>query len=217
MKKEKVVIFDWGGVIESHKEGEYNWHSAIETIIRKLTNNKVNSDIIKLWNNCWNLKDGYKISETSNLEDIHHWFNNIKNTFNIDCSFESFINVYKEEHMKVDYYKEVVEYAHSLKDKCKIAILSNLSYLDKERIDMQVNLNMFDYVWLSFDLKCRKPDEIIYEKVEADLKYENKNILFIDDTLTNIEIAKKRGWNTCHAFGYELDKIKESIESFLSK
>lgn len=119
--------------------------------------------------------------------------------------------------MKVDYYKEVVEYAHSLKDKCKIGILSNLSYLDKERIDRQVNLNMFDYVWLSFDLKCRKPDEIIYEKVEVDLKCENKNILFIDDTLVNIEIAKKRGWNTCHASGYELDKIKESVEAFLNK
>ena len=215
MKQEKVVIFDWGGVIESHKEGEYNWHSAIEAIIKRLTNNKVNSDIIKLWNNCWTLKDGQKISETSNLDDINYWFNNIKNKFNIDCSFENFINVYKEEYMKVYYYKEVVEYAHSLKDKCKIGILSNLSYLDKGRIDMQVNLNMFDYVWLSFDLKCRKPDEIIYEKVEATLKYENKNILFIDDTLVNIETAKKRGWNTCHASGYELDKIKESVEHFL--
>lgn len=72
MKQEKVVIFDWGGVIESHKEGEYNWHSVIETIIKRLTNNKVNSDIIKLWSNCWTLKDGQKISETSNLDDINY-------------------------------------------------------------------------------------------------------------------------------------------------
>ena len=26
--KDKIVIFDWGGIVESHKEGEYNSNKA---------------------------------------------------------------------------------------------------------------------------------------------------------------------------------------------
>lgn len=115
----------------------------------------------------------------------------------------------------IDCYKDVVEYAHSLKEKCKIGILSNLSYLDKQRLDKQVNIKQFDFVWLSFELKCRKPDEKIYRIVEEDCKIKPENILFIDDSKENIETAKKLGWNTCNAYGYELDKIKEKVEKFL--
>lgn len=215
MKQEKIVIFDWGGVIESHKEGEYNFLIAIESIIKRFNNNIDSYDIIKLWESCDFVSDNRQISETANIEEIMLWFNNIKTKFNLKCTFEEFCNIYQEEYMKVHHYKDVVDYAHSLKDKCKIGILSNLGYLDKERIDKQVNLSMFDYVWLSFDLGCCKPDEIIYKKVEKDLELDTNNILFIDDNLENIEIAKKRGWNTCQAFGYELDKIKESVDNFL--
>ena len=217
MKSEKLVIFDWGGVIESHRKTEHNYLSAIECIIKRLTDDYPDCDIIKLWNSCNFISNGHLISETSNPDEIKFWFNNIKIKFNLKCTFQEFCDVYNEEYNKVHYYKDVVAYAHSLKDRCKIGILSNLGYLDKDRIDMQVNLNKFDYVYLSFDLECRKPDEIIYEKVEKDLKYDKGNILFIDDTSENIEVARKRGWNICLAFGYELDKIKESVESFLSK
>lgn len=119
--------------------------------------------------------------------------------------------------MKVDFYKEVVEFIHSLKDKCYIGILSNLGYLDKKRINYQVDLNKFDYTWLSFELECRKPNPKIYEMVENECHLNSNHILLIDDTKENIEIAKKRGWNTCQAFGYELDKIKEFVLEFLEK
>ena len=32
--KNKIVIFDWGGVIESHKEGEYSIDRAIINLIK---------------------------------------------------------------------------------------------------------------------------------------------------------------------------------------
>lgn len=28
--KNKIVIFDWGGIIESHREGEYSLNTAIK-------------------------------------------------------------------------------------------------------------------------------------------------------------------------------------------
>ena len=76
-------------------------------------------------------------------------------------------------------------------------------------------MSQFDYVWLSYKTHLRKNTEEIFELVERDLQLPQKDILFIDDTAINIENAKKRGWNTCQAFGYELDKIKDSTYNFL--
>ena len=41
MNYNKIVIFDWGGVIESHKKGEYNIDVAIENLIKQKHYNKL--------------------------------------------------------------------------------------------------------------------------------------------------------------------------------
>ena len=209
--KRKVVIFDWGGVIESHRKGEYSIDKAIINLIKHFNSTEDENTIIKRYYN-------------QSVEDITYhiylendrWFEKIKKEFNLKCNSEEFYDYYIKEFDKVEYYKDVVEFTHSLKDKCKIAILSNLGSLDKQRLDKQVDLKQFDYVWLSFELNCRKPKEKIYEIVEKDCKIEPKKILFIDDSEENIEVAKNRGWNTCLATGHELDKIKDSINNFLN-
>ena len=207
----KIIIFDWGGVIESHKEGEYSIDRAIINLIKHFNNEEDENTIVERYH-------------AQSVEDITYhiylendkWFQKIKHEFNLKCTTEEFYDYYIKEFDKIEYYKDVVKYAHSLKDKCKIGILSNLGSLDKQRLDKQVNLKQFDYVWLSFELNCRKPKEKIYEIVEKDCKIEPKNILFVDDSKENIEVAKIRGWNTCLATGHELDKIKDSIDKFLN-
>lgn len=215
--KNKYVIFDWGGVIESHTDGEYNIESAIISLFKRLNNKLSDEQILKIYNESYQNDEGFYISELDNIIEVEKCFERIKKQANFKCNFKEFCQIYKEETFKVDYYKKVVEFAHSLKDKCKIAILSNLNYLDKDRIDMQVHLKEFDYIFLSFELKCRKPNPKIYEIVERDLNTSCENILFIDDCKENIISAKKRNWNTCQACGYELDKIKKAVNQFLSE
>lgn len=215
--KNKIVICDWGGVIESHTPGEYNTHTAIINIFHRLKSTLSDEQILENYISCDQDEDGKIISEVNQLEEIKLWFYRIKEKININCSFEEFCKIYEEEFQKVNFYKEVVQFIHSLKDKCYIGILSNLGYLDKKRIDYQVDFKKFDYIWLSFELECQKPDYKIYEIVENQCNLNPKYILLIDDTKENIEMAEKRGWNTCQAFGYELDKIKESILDFLQK
>lgn len=65
---------------------------------------------------------------------------------------DEFIKIYYEQGLKVKYYSNVVEFAHNLKSKCKVGILSNLMLLDRKRIDSQVMLDKFDYIWLSFEM-----------------------------------------------------------------
>ena len=207
---EKIVIFDWGGVVESHKKGEYNIDVAIENLIKHF-NPKETENIVERY---------YSRSIELGVKDIRNindelWFEYLNEEFNLNCTPEEFYECYIKEFDKVEYYKNVVNFAHSLKDKCKIGILSNLGSLDKQRLDKQVNLKQFDYVWLSFELECRKPQEQIYKIVEKDCKLKPENILFIDDCKENIETAQKLGWNTCNATGEELDFIKENVNKFL--
>lgn len=217
MKKDnKIVIFDWGGVVESHKENEYNGFTAKTDTINNFLKNKLNSDeIIKTCEECNFDENGKCISEINTEKGIQEWVERMKKAFNFECDYTEFYNVYQEKFDKVEYYKDVVEFAHSLKDKCKIGILSNLISLDKTRIDKHYNLSKFDYVWLSFEMECKKPNEKIYIKVENECKIKPENILFIDDVMENLIPAQKRGWNICNATGHELDKIKKSVEEFL--
>ena len=211
--KEKIVIFDWGGVIESHENGSKELQDAKINLIKKYSPAMKEEDILKNWS--YQLENGLWISETSNWLAIKKWLQNLEEKMNISVPLEEFISSYIETFQNISYYPDIVEYACSIKEKCKIGLLSNLSMLDYERLTKQVDLTRFDKVYLSFELGCRKPNKEIYEYVMQDLKCDAGDILFIDDDTTNIAMAKKYGWNTCQAYGYELEKIKTKVQAFL--
>lgn len=211
--KEKIVIFDWGGVIESHENGSKELQDAKINLIKKYSPNMKEEDILKKWS--YQLENGLWISETSDLPIIKKWLQNLEEKMNISVPLKEFASSYKEAFQSISYYRDIVEYAYSIKEKCQIGLLSNLSMLDYERLTKQVDLTRFDKVYLSFELGCRKPNKEIYEYVMQDLKCDIGDILFIDDDTTNIAMAKKYGWNTCQAYGYELEKIKTKVQAFL--
>lgn len=212
---EKIVIFDWGGIVESHKDGENNYFKIIIEIIKIINPNINENEIISLWKKCNLDEKGKNILVCKDFIDIENWFNRVKNAFKLNCDLETFNQIYQKEFEYVDYYKNVIQLEYETKKRCKIGILSNLIFLDKERLSKQLELNKYDYVWLSFELGELKPDNRIYEIVEDDCKLKPQNILFIDDSERNIITAKNRGWNVYNSFGYEINKIKEAIENFL--
>lgn len=218
--KDKIVIFDWGGIVESHFGGEYNCYTARLDILNRLNEETklVDKDtLLRKWKECDYDENGKCISEISSEEGIQKWFGRIKEKFGLKCDYEEFYKVYQEESDKIKCYKNVVDFAHSLKDKCKIGVLSNLADIDKKRIDKHYDLSKFDFVWLSFEMGCRKPSEKIYSMVEDDLGIPTENILFIDDCFENISVANKRGWNVCLATALDFSIIKECVNEFLKK
>lgn len=210
---DKIVIFDWGGVCESHEDNMHDLDRAKIRVIKKFNSKLTDEEILKRWTSRNSKR--VLIGALNRREDIEDWFSLLKKNMDISVSYEEFKKTYEEELSTVKYYKELVDYAHSLKGRCRIAILSNLMPLDRKRINDQYNLGMFDFVYLSFEMGIRKPDGKVYEYVLNDLGITGENILFIDDDFDNIFMAREYGWNTCQAFGYELDKIKEAVESFL--
>ncbi len=209
---DKIVIFDWGGVIESHRDGEYNIKIAQSDLLKKYGCKLDEKEKVQIES-----KIHSNMGISSDFTYIQKWFEEIKANLGLTCNLDEFINSYDEDLKKVHYYKDVVAYAHSLKERCKIGIFSNLMMIDERRINAQVDLEKFDFVFLSFKIGHIKPEEIAYEIVEKTTKIKPENILFIDDMKENVEVAKSRGWQTCNAFGYELDKIKEAVEHFLER
>ncbi len=207
MKKNKLILFDWGNIVESHTTG-YTVYDAFNDLFEELG---YESDG-KIFNNL----SKYHLSDISNIEEFEETFNRIKKEFKLSGDFDNFVNRYNYYFDKISYYEDVRDYEISLKNRCYIGILSNLDILDKKRLDKQVGLSNYDYVFLSFELKCKKPNIEIYKKIQSQIPFEPSDILFIDDSSDNIEIADKYGWNTIQATGLELEKIKKACEDFIN-
>lgn len=59
-------------------------------------------------------------------------------------------------------------------------------------------MDYFDKLYLSYQMKCTKPDPVIFEKMIDDSKIIPAESLFIDDGLHNIETARSIGFQTYH-------------------
>jgi len=213
----KIVIFDWGGIVESHREGEYSLFKVLTNILQTFNPKVKENEVIQGWKECSKDKNGIEIGATNDIKQIKGWYERVQEKFSFKSDFTTFQKIYHKEFAKIHFYQDVVELEHKTKERCKVGILSNLMLLDKERINAQVNLSKMDYVWLSFEMEAKKPEKKIYEMVQQECKIEPQNILFIEDTEENIKTAQSMGWNTCKAYGYEIDKIKQSIEAFLQE
>ena len=207
MKKHKLIIFDWGEIVESHYEN-FGTSQAFNELFKVLGYKNEDIDIFKSLHK-------YKLSSIRSMKKLEETYNEIKKEFDLEKDFAAFVDNYIKIMDKIYYYKDVVEFEHSLKDKCYIGILSNLVILDEERINKQLNLSIYDYVFLSFKLGLKKPNKDIYEEVMKNIEFKPEEILFIDDSEKNIETAKSMGWNTLMTTGKELNKIKEKCYEFL--
>lgn len=203
-KKNKLILFDWGGIVENH-EGEAGTFVAWVRFLRKVGISDLND------------LGEYSISDKKNLKDMENVYLDLKQRFNLQVSFQEFLSEYKNTFRDIDYFKDVSEYEKSLKDKCFIGILSNLCIMDKERIDKQLNLDEYDYVFLSYELGMRKPNKEIYKYVINHVPFEKENILFLDDAIKNIDAALNVGIKAKQVNGYDLDYIKSCVNEFLNE
>ena len=206
--KNKLILFDWGNIVESHTTG-YSCYDAWNDLFKSCGYNGEEEIFHTL--------SKYKVSRIKDISEFREAYKLMKEDFSFNVSFEEFVTLYKKIFDKVDYYKDVAEYEVSLKDRAYIGIFSNLTIFDKERLDKQVGLSNYDYVFLSFELGLRKPELEIYKRVQEMLPFKGEDILFIDDRADNILSAREAGWNAFQCTGLELPKIKEKCDDFLRK
>ncbi len=95
--------------------------------------------------------------------------------------------------------EERIRLIEELKKSFKVMILSNTNKIHIEKLyemgaeytDMS---NLFHHKFYSYEMECRKPDAIIYEKVLEQSNTKAENILFLDDNQQNIDTASNLGF-----------------------
>src|SRR5574344_1366626 len=159
MPKEKIVLFDWGNIVEDNITKPY-----VNMALKELLIKCGAIDVLNI-NNRLAKYPGVRDSKIPTIAKLEPWFLYIKEEFKLNCSYQEFINNYYLAMSKVPYLQNVIDFEYSLKEKCQIGILSNLIVLDHKLLSQEFDLNKFDHVFLSYELECRKPEPEIYQKV----------------------------------------------------
>ena len=86
--------------------------------------------------------------------------------------------------------QEIIPFVEKVKQKYRIAVLSNTCASHWEKV-MHVSalIKTFPDTFTSFHLGAMKPDSIVYEKVCASLNVQPQEVLFIDDLKENVDGA----------------------------
>jgi putative hydrolase of the HAD superfamily len=112
----------------------------------------------------------------------------------IVCAWKSIIS--RPAAYKLDYLLE-------LRKTCKLYLLSNNNPILMEwarSADFSPNGHpisfYFDKLYVSYEMKCVKPDRAIYEIMMKDSGVTPSESLFIDDGIHNIQTAKELGFHT---------------------
>ena len=81
-----------------------------------------------------------------------------------DLSINQFYEIYNS--LDSSLYDETIEIINELKNKgYKVGLLSNLRLMDYKRYEEQIKKINFDYIFLSYKMKCIKPSNDIYLQV----------------------------------------------------
>ena len=90
----------------------------------------------------------------------------------------------------------VIDFIEKVKDKYKLAIISNDSSRWSKFLREKFDINRyFDVISISGDLKIQKPDEQIFLLTIEKLGVNAEDCIYVDDRTGNLDAAKKVGMN----------------------
>lgn len=93
----------------------------------------------------------------------------------------------------------MVDYVRQLKSTHRVVCLSNTQAIHwRHIIEEMTGADLFDACYLSHEMGMEKPGDEIYLAVQQREHVSPEQIIFIDDTLENIETARRLGWHSIH-------------------
>ena len=207
----KVLLFDLGGVvididpkIAISELKKISSEAATEFKEMDYRYETFNSDLSRFFN-------AYEKGEISDQS----FRDGLRSAGKFDLDDEKIDEIWNLVIVKIHF--DILELILKLKRKYLIMILSNTNsihkiFFDKLCVDLHGKTfeKLFDNVFYSFELKCRKPDKEIYDKVVAESKYLPSEIIFFDDIKENLVECNKMGMSTYHV------KSTLELKSFLS-
>lgn len=196
---EKVYVFDLGNVIVVPMN--------TKLLFDKLECKVSYEEFIDFFKNDKSVIDAHAgiISDDEHIEKLLE-FSKSKKT----------IDEYKEIYcgpIRNSLYSDTVEIIDMLKKMGKkVCMLSNLRKIDFDWFSTVYDINKFDELFLSYEMKMNKPDKKIYQEMIHKLNVTPENIYFFDDSKANVDVALECGIN---AFCVTGNTIKEVFRNEL--
>lgn len=176
-----VFLIDLGGVLI-----DLNW---IESAKRIFGASETKDLLLKKWLNLQSVRN-FETGTIGFDEFSIEFANEISAPISQSEIKEAFLNIIGD--VKPNCESTIIK----LKQIGTVAMLSNTNSIHIEKLMSETEIfNLFNHIYLSYELKCVKPDKEIFEAVIADLKCQASDIYFFDDSMTNINGAKSLGIN----------------------
>lgn len=197
MQNFKVIVFDFFGVVVNNFPQQ-----TAEALLSKYSIKKNEWDIF-----AEKAAAGLDVGE----KEVSQFIEGIVNHFGLKCAakeLEADIKAWDDEFLVVN--DKLVGLIKNLKEKYEIVCFSNVSKALSVRMNERGLYDIFAKTFLSYQIGKIKKDAAAWEYVEKELGHKSEECLFIDDSATNIEVAKARGWQTMQ---YKNDnKVEERLQ-----
>jgi len=178
----KVILFDLGNVLV-----DFNFMPAVERISGFCS--KRPDEILKIFFN----------SEVTNsfekgVLSAEEFYTRVKDKLGLKLSYEYFVPIWNEVFFFSQTNRSVYHIANCLKKRYRIGLLSNTNILHYNYIKKSFPVfNVFERLFLSFEMGVIKPDKAIYNKVISDLGVSPENIFYTDDRCELVSSASGLG------------------------
>jgi putative hydrolase of the HAD superfamily len=111
----------------------------------------------------------------------------------LDVSADSFLERFRS--WPEALYDGAVELVNEVAGQCRVGCLSNTNQLHwADQGSRWGFADLFEVVFLSYQLEMVKPDRQIFAHVTAALRVHPDHILFLDDNAVNVDQARSVGW-----------------------
>jgi len=178
----KVILFDLGNVLV-----DIDLRQAVKRISGSCS--KAPDEILKLF-----FDSGATNSFEKGELSAEGFYKQAKDILDLKLSYESFVPIWNEVFFFSAKNRAVYHIANRLKKNYRIALLSNTNILHYRYIkDYFPIFNVFEKLFLSFEIGAVKPDKIIYQKVIKALGVLPENIFYTDDRFELINNASSLG------------------------
>lgn len=200
----KAIVFDVDGVLLHTYDGEGNflWHKNLENDLGISSIQTNDLFFRKYWS-----KIG--IGEMDTLDALAEFLNEI----NSKVTPQEFLDYWFEKDSSIN--NEVYQIAKDLYDRgYALYIGTNQETYRVEHLRKILNHeNIFKKLYASSLMKCEKPSTEYFKVISRETNHKPEELLFVDDTLVNVESALSLGWHAHHF--KTVEGFRESLSIFL--
>jgi len=180
----QAIIWDVDGVLIKSKDalGRYLWHKNIEADLGLSTD-----QMRRIYSGNWPLV-------MKGIVDTRQYFKTVFAELDIKLSVDLFIEYWLEHDLNIN--TEIFPILETI-ERTKLYIGTNQDSFRTTFIQQQFE-PYFNRIFSSCKMGFIKPERGFFEYIESNLNIRSKNIAFIDDSESNINVAEQFGWSRHH-------------------